>query len=302
MTAENQNSPRREPACVRATDGYPLGGTWHSPRGTVRAAALMAGAMGVKSRFYAAFADHLAAQGVGVLTVDYRGVGLSRTHRLRGFSAGMMDWAEGDLQGAADAVQARWPAVPFLWVAHSLGGQLMGFVRAPIHRALFVASQSGYWGHWKGAGKLGMAALWHVGIPVMVRVTGKLPMKLARQGEDVPAGVGADWARWGRHKRYFGPTIDRRGGAYFGQYQGEIRSYHFSDDAYAPPTAMQELLDTYPRARRELKVLKPADVGAKEIGHFGFFWPTFKQTLWKDASAWLLSDLAEAHLPVRAGT
>ena len=139
MTTRNQF---RTPAAVFATDGFPLGGTWHTPAGEVKAAALFAGAMGVKSRYYSAFCDHLAEQGIGVLTVDYRGVGLSRSSSLRGFRAGMMDWAEGDLQGAVDAVQAKWPGKPLLWVAHSLGGQLMGFVRAPVRRAVFVASTS----------------------------------------------------------------------------------------------------------------------------------------------------------------
>ena len=286
MTAECQKLP----ACVRATDGYPLGGTWHIPKGELKAAALVAGAMGVKSRYYDAFADDLAKHGIASLTVDYRGVGLSRTHSLRGFKAGMMDWAEGDLQGAADAVQAKWPGLPFLWVAHSLGGQLMGFVRAPIRRALFVSSQSGYWGHWKGGGKVAMAALWHVGIPLMVRATGKLPMKAAGQGEDVPAGVGADWARWGRHKRYFGPTIEAKGGAQFRTWTGALRSYHFTDDWYAPRTAMQELIDTYSQAsERELKVVKPSDIGARAVGHFGFFKPQFKDSLWSEARGWLLS-------------
>jgi predicted alpha/beta hydrolase len=272
---------------VHATDGYPLGGTWLVPREQPLAAALVAGAMGVKSRYYVPFAEHLASLGIATLTIDYRGVGLSRTHSLRGFRAGMMDWAEGDLQGAADAVQARWPGVPLHWVGHSLGGQLMGFVRAPIARALFVASQSGHWSHWKGSKKLVMAALWHVAIPVAVRVTGRLPMRSAGQGEDVPAGVGADWARWGRHRGYYQPTIAEKGGAQFAQWEGALRSYSFADDWYAPRSASQALIEDYPRARAELKVVRPEDVGAREVGHFGFFRPEFKSTLWAEAGAWL---------------
>jgi predicted alpha/beta hydrolase len=283
-----QRNQYRQPAAVFATDSYPLGGTWHVPPGEVKAAALFAGAMGVKSRYYAAFADHLAAQGIGVLTVDYRGVGLSRTRSLRGFRAGMMDWAEGDLQGAVNAVQAKWPGKPLHWVAHSLGGQLMGFVEAPIRRALFVASQSGYWGHWPGSGKILMAGLWHVAIPTLVRVTGRLPMQLAGQGEDVPAGVGADWARWGRHRRYFGPTIDAKNGAQFNKWEGELRAYHLTDDWYAPVSAVHELVSTYSRARSEVKLVRPQDVGAKRVGHFGFFRPEFRPTLWTEAADWLL--------------
>jgi predicted alpha/beta hydrolase len=272
---------------VQATDGFTLGGTWHLPQGKVRGAALMAGAMGVKSRYYGPFADHLAEHGIGVLTVDYRGVGLSATRRLRGFRAGMMDWAEGDLQGAVDAVQARWPGAPLFWLAHSLGGQLMGFVRAPIERAVFIASQAGSARHWSGPRQLMIRAMWRA-IPVMVRAAGKLPMRAVGQGEDVPAGVGRDWARWGRHPRYFGPTIDQKGGAQFTTWNGALRAYRFTDDWYAPQSAVEELVRSYPRAKSEVKAVRPQDAGAVEVGHFGFFRPEFKATLWSDARTWLL--------------
>lgn len=291
MTPESQKLPLREgreEAAVKARDGFTLGGTWHLPKGPLRGAVLLAGAMGVKSRYYAAFADGLAALGLGTLTVDYRGVGLSRAG-LAGGDARMLDWAELDLQGAVEAVQARWPGAPLHWVAHSLGGQLMGFVRAPIERAVFVASQSGYWGHWPGSKKLVMAGLWHLAIPALVRATGKLPLAAFGQGEDVPGGVGRDWAQWGRHPLYFGPSIAERQGAQFVRWEGKLRSYHFSDDWYAPRTAVRELVATYSRAAGELKQVRPSDVGAKQIGHFGFFLPEFRASLWREAGEWLLA-------------
>jgi predicted alpha/beta hydrolase len=33
--------------------------------------------------------------------------------------------------------------------------------------------------------------------------------------------------------------------------------------------------------------VRPADAGVPEIGHFGFFRPAHRDTLWRDAAAWL---------------
>jgi predicted alpha/beta hydrolase len=46
---------------------------------------LVGGATGVPQRFYRRFAMHAAAQGFETLTLDYRGVGLSKPQQLRGF-------------------------------------------------------------------------------------------------------------------------------------------------------------------------------------------------------------------------
>ena len=57
--------------------------------------------------------------------------------------------------------------------------------------------------------------------------------------------------------------------------------------AFAPAGAVQALLDLYPSSRSELKKVRPGDVGAERIGHFGFFRERFRDTLWRDAADWL---------------
>ena len=37
----------------------------------------------------------------------------------------------------------------------------------------------------------------------------------------------------------------------------------------------------------EILSISPAQIGATKIGHFGFFKPEFRDTLWKDAADWL---------------
>ena len=61
-----------------ARDGFRLSGDWFEPVGPSRAVAVIAGAMGVRRRFYRAFAAFLAENGIATLTFDYRGIGGSR--------------------------------------------------------------------------------------------------------------------------------------------------------------------------------------------------------------------------------
>jgi predicted alpha/beta hydrolase len=256
-----------------------------------RAVVLIAGAMGVHRRYYAGFAQHLARRGLSVLTFDYRGTAGSAPKRLRGFEASLHGWAELDLPAAIDACSAKAPGLPLLYVAHSVGGQLLGLIPEwqRIHAALTVASQSGFWKLWPGKGRAGMWLLWHVGIPVTTALFGYLPMKLFGQGENIPLGVAREWARWGRHPRYVLSYAEERGDAAFATFDRPLRAYLIADDTYAPAPTVRRLFDEYTAAKKELKVVAPGDVGAKAIGHFGFFRAKFEATLWNDAAEWLLA-------------
>src|SRR6185369_11156839 len=82
-----------------ATDGFPLHGTLYEGGAD---AILVASALGVKRRYYDAFAQAANQRGFTVLTFDYRGIGESRPSSLRGFDANMRDWGAIDLPAAID--------------------------------------------------------------------------------------------------------------------------------------------------------------------------------------------------------
>ena len=117
-----------------------------APKGAV----LIGGAMGVRQDYYAPFAAWLAAQGYGVMTFDYRGMGDSRTpahaRSLRGLDADLFDWAR-DYDAAIDALLARAGDVPLYLIGHSLGAQLPGLLRnrGRVAGMVSVAAGSGYW-------------------------------------------------------------------------------------------------------------------------------------------------------------
>jgi predicted alpha/beta hydrolase len=43
----------------------------------------------------------------------------------------------------------------------------------------------------------------------------------------------------------------------------------------------------YAAAPREMRRIAPRDIGARRIGHFGFFSRRYSQRLWPQAAAWL---------------
>jgi predicted alpha/beta hydrolase len=272
-----------------ARDGREIAGDLFRPRGTPRAVAVVAPAMGVRRSFYATFGAFLAEAGLLALSVDYRGIGDSAPARLRGFPARLRDWGELDLSGACDELRRQAPDVPLLWVGHSVGAQLMGLVDAPVSAAVFVAAGTGHPSLWPATARLGMGAAWWVAIPLLTAVAGRLPMKALGQGEDIPAGVAREWAEWGRHPRYVRRYADSRGGAGYARYAGPIRAYSFSDDGYAPPRAAESLLGLYSAARVEHRRLRPEDLGVERIGHFAPMRQAFARPLWSEIRDWLVS-------------
>src|SRR4051812_30603864 len=201
-----------------APDGFTLSGDLYLPKQGPATAVLIGSAMGVKQGFYGPLARAIAARGAAALTFDYRGIGRSRRPgSLRGFAARMRDWGELDLAAALSLLRSRFRRV--LFIGHSAGGQLFALGSDKPERALLVASQSGFYGNWDGAGSALMWLFWNAFIPASTAVMGYLPMRVFGQGADVPLGVAREWARWGRHPRYIGSWAGDR----MARYTGAVR-------------------------------------------------------------------------------
>lgn len=273
----------------KAADGYALAGTMFEPPGVARASVLVNPAMAVRREYYAGFAAFLAENGLRTLIYDYRGIGGSRPAKLRGFAATAHGWGEDDATAALEFLAQQDPQAKLLLVGHSIGGQLLGMMRnhAKVDAAYLVAAQSGDWRHWPFPGRLGMIAVWYAVIPAVVPLFGYAPRQIGL-GQDVPKGVVLEWASWGRRKRYL---LGGDGAAKWGERYRAVRtpilSTSFADDPYAPRPTVEELLTFFENAPREHRHLKPAEIGAKRVGHFGFFRSAFRDTLWKDAAEWL---------------
>ncbi|MFO0947591.1 MAG: alpha/beta fold hydrolase [Planctomycetota bacterium] len=276
---------------IAALDGYPLAATLlaptnsSSPRGLV----IIHSATGVPRRYYFKFAEFLCEHGFAVLTYDYRGIGESRPPRLRDFPARMSDWGLQDIPGILDWALEHYPNVPRLAVGHSVGGQMFGIApnNHTVDAFLCVASQNAEWRLWPGLGRYRLALVYYLAIPSLTRLFGYFPSSRVGMGEDLPPQVALEWARIGRTKGYIRGALGDEFAKRFENFTGPMLAYSFSDDWYAPREAVKGLLDFYDRASRQHRHLRPADIDSKAIGHFGFFRPPFRETLWRESVAWL---------------
>lgn len=268
---------------LRATDGYPLAASLARPRGAARAVAVVNSAMGVPHRIYLPFAHWLAHHGIATLAYDYRGIAGSAPRSLRGFPAGVTDWARLDFPAAVAAARAEYPHAPLVIFGHSIGGQLFGLDRVSLGAAALVgvAAQSGYWGHWDGAGRVAVWAFWHVVIPTLVPALGYLPTRALGFGRSLPRNVALQWASWGRHPLYLRNPHSGPREQCFEAIDAPLMSIGIAHDALAPPRAVGAYRGWFTRA-----AVTSADLDER-LGHFGWFRSKSGEPHWRALLEWL---------------
>jgi len=280
-----------------ATDGFALAATLYLPLGARRNAVLINSATAVPRKIYRGFASYLARRGSAVLTYDYRGIGGSRPPPPRGsdrapslarFEATMADWAAKDVTAAVNWMRERYDTLPLRYVGRSFGGQALGLLpnNHEISRALLVAAQAGSWKLIAHPERYRVALLLNVlGVP-LTHLFGYAPGRIGL-GEDLPKGVFLQWVDWVMRERYMFDDKSLVALANFPFYRGALRALCFTDDPWATRPAVEMLCAGFESVRPEIISIAPEDTDADAIGHFGFFRPEHRDTLWRAAAEWL---------------
>jgi len=274
-----------------AADGYRLTALrYRVPSGaaTRRGRIVVAGATGVPQRFYRRFALHAATQGFETLTLDYRGIGLSKPPQLRGFVMDYRDWARLDLAAAVDACADAGDGLPLFMVGHSYGGHAFGLLpnHARVSGLYTFATGAGWHGWMPPIEQARVLLMWRVLGPVLTRWKGYLPWSLLGMGEDLPLDVYRQWRQWCSYPRYFfdDPSLGAEVQALFAQVRTPIVAANALDDHWAPPASRDAFMAAYRHAGwRALDIDPAGPVGP--IGHMGYFRPAARP-LWQDALDW----------------
>jgi predicted alpha/beta hydrolase len=274
---------------IAMPDGTALVYRRYRATGAPRAAVIIPSAMGVAQKYYAQFAQWLARQGCEVVTFDYRGIGFSAPRSLRGYSMDIFKWARQDCAAMIDMVKARHPELPLYWIGHSLGGQLIGLIpnRERIDRVITVATGTGYWLQNTWRTKSVVWWLWFVVVPLALRVAGYFPGRRLRKVGDLPFGVMHQWRRWCLNREYVVGAEGEQVRAAYASVRTPILSLSFTDDEMMSAKGIKSLHALYANAPIEYRRIAPREIGARHIGHFGFFRPQFEQTLWPLVPEWL---------------
>jgi predicted alpha/beta hydrolase len=267
------------PLELETPDGLRLGATHWAARGASQGVVLIAPATGVPHRFYKHFASFLAGKGFDVLSWDWRGIAASRTRDAMGDPRmTMRNWGEIDLAAAIAWADARAAGNRVTLVGHSFGGQALGLApnASRVDRAVFIAAQHGWVGHWPLRYGIPLAFLWWVMMPSVTRLVGHFPSWVVRFGEDLPKGVALEWARWCGRREHMG-TWDGHA-----RLTLPLLSISFDDDPIAPRRPAAALLERYANAAAQHEHWP-----ATGLGHFGFFRPGQSPEGWEQVATFL---------------
>lgn len=277
------------PVRLKTADGVDIGGVFYEarrPRPYRRAAIIHCGG-GIPAARYRRFADFLSEFGIPVLTYDYRGIGLSRPAKLRGFVAGIEDWMEYDSAAAIAWLRELFPGDEIIGISHSIGALALGGApnAAEQDRLVLIGPHTGYVGDYQARYRLPMALMWHGIMPVLTWALGYFPASRLRLGADLPAQFAMQWAgRVSPQMRMPRAEVRRQRMqkvlANCAELERPALVVTISDDAFATPVGARRLLSYLSRLRSRHVVFTPADADTERLGHFGFFSERRGRNLW----------------------
>jgi predicted alpha/beta hydrolase len=277
---------------IPAEDGRELAATLYEPAHPPAHAApiaIVAPGAAILRRFYGRFAAYLAEQGRPALTFDYRDIGGSRYGSLEGSRVRMRDWCLLDVPGVLAWARRTYPERPIHWVGHSMGGFATGLAHNNhlVARQLNVATLSGYWGRMAVPERYRVRLLMGYAAPPIVSALGYFPGRLMG-GEDMPGPAFLEWRRWCLTPNFLfaDPTlVETRN---FAGLRAPLRVAQIADDPWGTEAAVAHMTEHFTGSiDRSLWHVTLAEAGVRKIGHFGFFRPEMRETLWKAAADWL---------------
>lgn len=270
-------------------DGFALAATLFesnaalSPNGPL---VLISSATAVRRQYYRHFAQYLADNGArAVLTYDYRGIDKPLS-QLASRRARASDWATRDFPAAVRELLRRHPSARLNGLGHSFGGQALGLsgMAQKFSRYMTLCAGSGWLGHTRERDKLHRRMNW-VAAPIAAAL-GTLPA-WSGFGVSLPAGVFQQWRRWCNSRDYFMSDPQVPETARFAEVRIPMIAVGFDDDPWMTRASVGDLMSWYSNADIRLRWFGREEAGG-EVGHFGFFRPDHRDTLWPQIADWLV--------------
>ena len=279
-----------EKILVKTTKNYSLGVTKFTSSMQKNKSIVISSATGVLQKYYKKISEHFASLGFTVYTFDYSGIGKSGSEikNLKKNKSTLVEWGSIDQAALIKFAKEESPLNEIILITHSVGGQVLGFNPNYhlINKVITVASQSGYWKHFKGFHKPKMWLFWNVLTPILTPIFGYFPAKKLGLFENLPKGVVYDWRKWGKHKNYM-MGYHSINETYYNQFKIPMLVLSFPRDSYAPKKTVDWLSNLFTNATVDRRHLIPNELKIEEIGHFGFFREKFSTSLWKMVDEWI---------------
>ena len=279
-----------EKIIVHARDGYPLTLHVFHPELSIRKLLLINSATGVKQQMYFAFADYFSKQGFTVITYDYRGIGLSKPEKMKGFSASMRMWGSVDFEAITDWLQLEFADFEKYCLGHSVGALIMGMnpQSTIFKKYIFIATQKAHIGNLNWKVRCSAALRFGVVQPFLTHLFNYFPAHYLGLGESLPAGCAFDWRTLILHKESTNFLLKNNRIDVSKTLDQPTLFLYAQDDHWVTMKGMKSLIsETYPRLKVEFQELKVSDSPQKTIGHVNFF-RSYNLLLWQIPMSWIL--------------
>ncbi len=244
---------------------------------------LINAATGVKQQVYFSFAKYLSENGFTVITYDYRGVGLSKPQKMKGFKASMRIWGTQDYKAVTQFIQQKYADFGKFCLGHSVGALILGMNEDSkiFKKFIFVGTQDAYIGHLPK--KIAATAAFGFGlaVPFTSTLLGYFPAHWFGLGESLPKGSAMDWRTLILNRKSTSRLFEKIDSDHSKQLHQETFIIYAEDDPWVKMKGMESLMNTaYPNLKRTYREIKTAESPKQHIGHVNFF-RSYNKNLWK---------------------
>lgn len=270
---------------IRTKDGRTITITSYLAATPIGKSIIIAPAVETVQKDYRQFAVYFQELGFNVTTFDYRGVGDSAPVLLKGFDAGLQQWAVQDTDAVIRFVRAASPNQELIFIGHGIGGELVGLAQASqyIDKLVLASSSLSCKKNWSWKGRLRIS---------MMKTVGRLANKLfgyfpgTRLGilTDLPKGVVYELADWCDNPNGLFDVFPENN---YRKLQVPLIAFSFSNDWMTPEKAVKTLLSYFSSADITWHHIDPAQLGMSRKKQYCFFETALQPTLWVMLKGWL---------------
>lgn len=274
---------------LKTSDGCDLVAHLFTPEKSNYKILLINAATGVKQQVYFSFAKYFTEHGFTVLTYDYRGIGLSKPSKMKGFKASMRIWGTHDFKALTDLIKINYKNYHKYCLGHSVGALILGMSEGSkiFEKFVFVATQDAYIGHLSL--NIRPIALFGFGVavPVTSNLLGYFPSHWFGLGESLPKGSAYDWRTLVLNKKSTGKLFAKIENDHSKTLHQETLVIYAEDDPWVKMKGMESLMNKgYTNLRKKYREVKISESDKNEIGHINFF-RSYNKNLWSIALDYL---------------
>ena len=267
---------------ILTKDHYSLAAHLFEPQISNQKVLLINSATGVKQQIYFSVAQFFADHGFTVITYDYRGIGLSKPHKMRGFEASMRVWGTTDYKSLTDYIKSNFEDYKKYCLGHSVGALILGMNPDSeiFEEFIFVGTQNAFVGNLRLKTKIEAYLGFGIVQPLFTVLLGYFPASWFGLGESLPSGSAFDWRILILNKKSTNNLLEKSAD-FSKKLRQKVLVIWAEDDAWLTEKGVKSLLEnTYANLRPTYRHIYTSESEKGEIGHVNFF-RSHNRKLWK---------------------